>query len=288
MQVSRYFILTGKNAQKAQNHQSPSKAERTFLLDQGTLFASTMISTFGLVSFFVLLNTVRPSESTATVQIDKKFYCQGEMIRVTFDSVQGEGTWVGIYRSDDINGFAALPDWSTGKLMWWILTCGTHSETGCDVWPTSGEVKLETDSLEESHYTIVISEDHAALKAQAFTNSFEVVECGSPTPAPVVQALEDIPTAPGESLADFATPEPTDSPTDPPAGVLVVDGSIIGTIQAARSQIIDMIRVDNDLIGKVRRARNRDAQRQEFCDLTLPVSSFDLSSTIVLEDVMDV
>jgi hypothetical protein len=223
-----------------------------------------MISTFGLFSFFVLLNVVRPSDSVATVQVDKDSYCQGEMIRVTFDSVQGVGIWVGIFRSDDITDPPdVLPDWSAGKLMGWILTCGERSEDGCDVWPTSGEVELETDLLEESKYTIVISENRAALVAQAFTDPFEVVECDLPTPAPFVQALADIPTAHVFSDSDFvddvdttdsATPEPTDSPTDPPAGVLVVDGSIVDTIQAARSQILDMIRGDSDLIGKVRTA----------------------------------
>jgi hypothetical protein len=225
-----------------------------------------MRSTFGLFSFFVVLNLARPAESAATVHVDNDLYCQGEMIRVTFDSVQGEGIWVGIFRSDDITDFAALPDWSTGKLMGWILTCGGRQETGCDVWPASGEVELETDLLEESQYTIVISEDRAALSAQAFTNSFDVVKCGLPTPAPVVQALTEIPSAPvishnevvdgvdEASLFDFVTPEPTNSPTAPPVGVLVVDGSIVGTIQAARSHIVDMIQEDNDLIGKVREA----------------------------------
>jgi hypothetical protein len=216
------------------------------------LHASTMRSTFGFVSFFALLSIVRSSESDATVQVDKDSYCQGEMISVTFDSVQGEGIWVGIFRSDDITDFAALPAWSAGKLMGWILTCGERSDAGCEVWPESGEVQLETDLLEENQYTIVISNDRAALSAQAFTNSFAVVTCDMPTPAPVVSDNIVLDNVEEESLADTVTPEPTHSPTGSPVGVLVVDGSIVGTIQAARSQIIDMIRADSDLIGKVR------------------------------------
>lgn len=189
---------------------------------------------FLVATLLLLLNFVRPSESAATVQVDKDSYCRGEKIRVSFDEVQGEGVWVGVYRRDDITDFATLPEFSTETLLGWVLTCGERS-FGCDFWPTSGEVELETDELEDNQYTVVISEDRAALSAQAFTDSFQVVSCEAPTPAPA-------PVAP-------ATPEP--SPTDLLAGVLVVDSSIVGIIQDARSQIFDMIRADSDLIGKV-------------------------------------
>jgi hypothetical protein len=211
---------------------------------------------FGTSFLLILLpfwNFLPEFATAATVQIDQDAYCQGENIQVSFDEVQGVGVWVGIYKQEDITDFTTLPGWDTEKLLGWILTCGERSEDGCDEWPSTGSVQLETDLLEDNQYVVVISEDRAALSAQAFTDPFQVTTCGPPITAPVQQAMTDIPTARDSDVAEAETSEPTASPTNPPAGVLVVDSSIMSIIQDARTQISDMIRADNDLIGKVRR-----------------------------------
>ncbi|KAG7368377.1 peroxidase [Nitzschia inconspicua] len=204
----------------------------------------------------LLLNLVQRSEAASTVSLDKGSYCQGEQIAVSFDGVEGEGIWVGIYKQDDVTDFANLPGWETETLKGWVLTCGERSETGCSEWPTTGTVELETDLLEEDEYVIVISEDRAALSAQAFTDTFLVVSCGEPVPV-----IEDFPTTltgssvivvvddGSEGSATIVEAEISE-PAGSPGGVMVADSSIIGIIQEARTQILDMIEADDDLIGK--------------------------------------
>jgi hypothetical protein len=193
-----------------------------------------------------VINNLSRGVESATADVDKDSYCIGETITVAFSDIAGTGIWVGIFRSGDITDFANLPGWNSGALQDWVLTCGAFDN--CDVFPSSGTVQLTTNGLEANQYTIVVSEDMAALSAQAVTGPFSVTNCDAPTAAPIDLALNTVPTV--NTPTDAV--DPTEAPVVEQPSVLILSGDIDFVIQSARSQIRDLINFDNDLIGKVR------------------------------------
>jgi hypothetical protein len=218
------------------------------------------------LALFLLLGSLPGSKAAATVQVDKEAYCQGEMINVNFDGVEGEGVWIGIFGTRDVNDISSLPDWSLGALKGWILTCGERSEQGCAVWPTQGQVHLETEVLVPDEYVVVVSGDRASLSAQAATNPFQVNDCSQPNSAPVDETTTAMPTrfptAAPIAPAPITPPitPPITVPSNPPVTVptltpgggvrVITDPNIAGAIANARGQIDALVRADDDLIGK--------------------------------------
>jgi hypothetical protein len=236
-------------------------------------------------SFLIILLAIFSLADAATVQIDKNVYCQGDEIRVQFQNVEGIGVWIGLFKSDGMrDSSVTLPGFHSGALSQWILTCGQRD--GCDVWPTQGSITLSTLHVATSDYIVAISGDRASLTAQAMSATLTVMDC-VPSPSPSFQkAISEMPsrvpsvqpsiqpssvfssqpTQQPSTKPSFASASPTNAPSPPPTDLVIVPDQVKEVMAKARAAIAELIRNDNDLIGKV---SGISRKRNDWCFINL-------------------
>lgn len=220
---------------------------------------------------------------SATVRLTKQCFEIGETINIRFVDVGGEGIFVGVYTDADVPNRQALPPLDSPSLVRWVLTCGSFDN--CDSWPSRGLVEMSTDGLQEDTYFIAVSGNRSGLTPQATTRTFQVGDCSNfesvpeppptsrpiilgPTQTTIVDRLPETPTTPPVSIPE---PEPVPVPVDPtpqpitptsppipipqpvqsPEDEFIVTNNINFVLNDARVQIENVIRIDDDLIGKV-------------------------------------
>ena len=211
-----------------------------------------------LALLFVAANNgfVRLVES-ASVRLTKQCFNIGETITIRFNSVQGEGIFVGLYPRADVPNLQILPELESPSLLDWVLTCGEREN--CENWPARGLVQLSTTGLEESDYFIAVSGDRSGLTPQGTTRTFHVGDCSTFFSVPVSSPTRPITLGPTQptvvaSLTDIPTPQPVPIPVPVQVAsdsVLVVSDAINSVIIDARIQIENLIRADGDLTPKV-------------------------------------
>lgn len=198
---------------------------------------------------------------SASARLTKQCFSTGEEINVRFSEVSGQGVFIGLYPSADVQQ-QTLPEITSPSLKKWILTCGNRDN--CDQWPSRGLVHLSTDSLSEGDYIIAVSGDRSGRTPQALTRVFQVggecsissffgaVPVGSPTImfGPTISSPVPLPSS--LTLPLVSVPKPVPVPVQSPQGTsFMVGGGIQSIVDDARFQIENLIRRDGDLTGKV-------------------------------------
>ncbi|KAL3926175.1 MAG: hypothetical protein SGARI_005690, partial [Bacillariaceae sp.] len=218
-----------------------------------------------VLTLFAALLTAQTTQA-AKVSVDKNVYCRGDdEIQIHFQDVEGVGVWIGLFPREAIptsidndTSTPQLPSFHSGALTQWLLTCGRRD--GCDMWPTEGSISLPTFDVAANDYVVAVSGDRASFSAQAVSSTIKVTEC-TPSSAPSFRsALTETPsrlpssnpstTAPSARPSLPQSPFPSFAPSPPSMDGIVMSDDWKEIMTEARADIAELIRNDEDLIGK--------------------------------------
>ena len=217
-----------------------------------TNFLRLLPTLFTVIGGNVFLRAV----DCALVRLEKHCFNVGDTITVRFIGVEGEGVFIGMYEKSGVPDITNLPELQSESLKDWVLTCGERDT--CDDWPVRGIVQLSTFGLKETEeYIIAVSGDRSGLVPQSTTKTFVVGDCTERTPVSSLPLLSPTRTPTVRPIMLGPT-QPINIPNQAPVVDVtiqsggVVSDAIIPIIQEARNLIMDLIRADGDLVGKVR------------------------------------
>jgi hypothetical protein len=111
-----------------------------------------------------------PQSGEAIITVDKPCYTAGETIVTSYENIQGQGVWIGVFPAELVTDFTQLPPFESQELLAWSFLCGFNDIADCHTWTSLGGANLSTVKLTPGSYVAVISGPGGNTDGQAAVN----------------------------------------------------------------------------------------------------------------------